>query len=81
MAKTEMELSDRVENDIERMVNQGEFVNWDEAVEKLLQQGVAAYGPAEEATEAPGEDLFNQSTADQQDPALQDDPQEDDYGF
>jgi Arc/MetJ-type ribon-helix-helix transcriptional regulator len=80
MAKIEMELPDRIENDIENLVSQGEFVNWDEAVEKLIARGVAAYGPAEEADE-PGEDLFSQSVSDQQDPALNDDPQDDGYGF
>jgi Arc/MetJ-type ribon-helix-helix transcriptional regulator len=81
MAKVEVELPDRIVNEMEQMVAQGEFVNEDEAVEKLLQQGVAAYGPIEEEEEAPGQDLFTQSTAEQQDPAAMDDPQEDDYGF
>ena len=79
MAKIEMELSDRVENDIERMVNQGEFVNWDEAVEKLLTQGLSAYGPIEEESEELGGDMFQQSVADQQDPAMRDDPGDDEY--
>ena len=81
MAKLEIELPDRIETDIDQMVAQGEFVNWDEAVEKLLSRGVSAYGPAEETEEQTGGDLFTQSVADQHDPALSDDVQDDDYGF
>jgi len=81
MAKLEIELPDRIENDIDQMISQGEFVNWDEAVEKLLSRGVSAYGPAEEQQEQAGEDLFTQSVSDQQDPALNDDVQDDEYGF
>lgn len=81
MAKLEIELPDRIETDIDQMVAQGEFVNWDEAVEKLLARGVSAYGPAEETDERTGGDLFTQSVADQHDPALSDDPQEDEFGF
>lgn len=80
MAKLEVELPDRIESDIEQLIAQDEFVNWDEAVEKLLARGVSAYGPAKEQQEETGGDLFNQSVADQQDPALDDTPQ-DDYGF
>jgi len=79
MAKIEMELSDRVESDIERMVEQGEFVNWDEAVEKLLTQGLNAYGPTEEESEELGGDMFQQSVADQQDPAMRDEPGDDEF--
>jgi Arc/MetJ-type ribon-helix-helix transcriptional regulator len=79
MAKIEMELSDRVESDIERMVNNDEFVNWDEAVEKLLTQGLNAYGPAEEESEELGGDMFQQSVADQQDPAMRDEPGNDEF--
>jgi len=82
MAKVEVELPDRIENDIERLVEQGEFVNWDQAVEALLERGVSAYGPTEEDDEELEEDLFTQSVTDQQDPAMTDDPGgEDDYGF
>ncbi|MFB6142066.1 MAG: CopG family transcriptional regulator [Halorientalis sp.] len=78
MAKIEVELSDRVQNDIEQMVAQGEFVNWDEAVESLLSRGVAAYDVEEESRADLDEDLFTQSVEDQQDPAMRDDP-DDEY--
>lgn len=81
MAKLEIDLPDRIENDIDQMIAQDEFVNWDEAVEKLLSRGVSAYGPAEETDEQAGEDLFTQSIADQQDPAMNDSPGDDEYGF
>lgn len=81
MAKIEVDLPDRIQSDIERMVQQDEFVNWDQAIDELLKQGIAAYGPAEDSTEEMDEDLFNQSIADQQDPALSEEPQDDEYGF
>lgn len=75
MAKIELELPDRIQNDIEQLVAQGEFVNWDEATEALLTRGVSAYNVEEDEPAAQvDEDLFQQSVADQQDPAMRDDP-------
>jgi len=81
MAKVEVSLPDRIETEIQRLVDQGEFVNYDQAVEELLTMGVSAYD-VEEDTTAPGadEELFSQTVEDQRDPAMQDDP-DDGYGF
>lgn len=82
MPKIEVSLPDRIENDIARLIEQGEFVNRDQAVEELLTMGVSAYDTEEETT-APGadEDLFSQTVDDQQDPAMQDEPRDDGYTF
>ena len=82
MPKIEVSLPDRIENDIARLVEQGEFVNRDQAVEELLTMGVSAYDTEEESA-APGtdEDLFTQTVEDQQDPAMQNEPQDDGYTF
>lgn len=82
MPKIEVSLPDRIENDIARLIEQGEFVNRDQAVEELLTMGVSAYDIEEETT-TPGaeEDLFSQTIDDQQDPAMQDEPQDDGYTF
>jgi len=72
MAKTEFDLPDRIINDIDRLVESGEFLNREQAFEELLTMGVSAYGPAEEETQEPGEDLFEQNMSDQTDPAARD---------
>jgi len=83
MPKIEVSLPDRIENDIQRLIEQGEFVNHDQAVEELLTMGVSAYDVEEEET-TPGaaeEDMFSQTVEDQQDPAMQDEPRDDGYTF
>jgi Arc/MetJ-type ribon-helix-helix transcriptional regulator len=77
MPTLEVDLPDRIDADINHLIEQGEFVNQDQAVEELLSLGVSAYGPAEDTTEEPGEDLFTQRVEDQQDPAAHDTPEED----
>lgn len=79
MPKVEVSLPDRVESEITRLVEQGEFVNRDQAVEELLTMGVSAYDTTEETTPGADQDLFSQTVEDQQDPAMQNDP-DDGYG-
>ncbi|WP_440006175.1 ribbon-helix-helix domain-containing protein [Halomicrococcus sp. SG-WS-1] len=78
MSKIEVTLPDRINDDIDRLVEQGEFVNREQAVEELLSMGVSTYNVTEETT-TEDEELFTQ-TVDDQDPAMQDEPN-DDYGF
>lgn len=80
MPKVEMSLPDRIDSQIDRLVEQGEFLNREQAVEELLTMGVSAYDTEEEAPEETGEDLFTQAVDDQQDPAMQNEP-DDDYTF
>jgi Arc/MetJ-type ribon-helix-helix transcriptional regulator len=75
MAKVEVSLPDRIDNGIDRLVAQGEFVNREQAVEELLSRGVSAYDTVEES-ESAAEDLFTQTIEDQQDPAVTDDGDE-----
>jgi Arc/MetJ-type ribon-helix-helix transcriptional regulator len=73
MADIGTELPDRILTEIDRLVEQGEFLNRDQAVEELLTMGVSAY---ETTTDEPGQvddDLFTQAIDDQQDPAAMDD--------
>ncbi len=79
MPEVEVSLPDRIDSEIARLIDQGEFLNREQAVEELLSMGVSAYAPAE-TTEEPEEDLFTQMTDDQQDPAAMTDDG-DDYGF
>ena len=81
MPKIEVTLADRINGDIDRLVEQGEFVNREQAVEELLSMGVSAYSTTEETTQPEGEELFTQAVEDQQDPAMRDDEAGDDYTF
>ncbi|MFB6171239.1 MAG: CopG family transcriptional regulator [Haloarculaceae archaeon] len=79
MVEVEVTLPDRIESEIARLVDQGEFLNRDQAVEELLSMGVSAYNTASESGDEPDEELFTQVSDDQQDPAIQED--HDDYTF
>jgi Arc/MetJ-type ribon-helix-helix transcriptional regulator len=82
MPKISISLPDRIENDIDRLVEQGEFVNRDQAVEELLTMGVSAYETTDEPAESPAEDdMFSQTVEDQQDPAIHDDDPDEGYTF
>ncbi|WP_181685946.1 ribbon-helix-helix domain-containing protein [Halorhabdus salina] len=81
MPKISISLADRIESDIDRLVEQGEFVNRDQAVEELLTMGVSAYETTEESTDLAEDDLFSQTVEDQQDPAIHDDDPDEGYTF
>jgi Arc/MetJ-type ribon-helix-helix transcriptional regulator len=68
MPEVEVSLPDRIDSEIARLVEQGEFLNREQAIEELLSMGVSAYAPAE-TTDEPDQDIFTQMTDDQQDPA------------
>ncbi|WP_435358235.1 DUF7120 family protein [Haloarchaeobius sp. DFWS5] len=80
MPKTEVQLSDDVDAEIDRLVETGDFLNREEAVEELLSRGISAYGVDDEPEER-GEELFTQSMTDQQDPAARQDAHDDSFGF
>jgi Arc/MetJ-type ribon-helix-helix transcriptional regulator len=81
MSKVELSLPDRIDNDIRRLVDQGEFVNRDQAVEELLSMGMSAYSTTStDDSQEPEENLFSQAIEDQQDPAARSDTG-DDYSF
>ena len=72
MPEVEVSLPDRIDSEIARLVEQGEFLNREQAIEELLSMGVSAYAPTETSDE-PDQDIFTQMTDDQQDPAARDD--------
>jgi hypothetical protein len=67
--------------EIRQLVEEGEFINHDQAVEELLSLGVSAYTTTESSTEPPEEDLFTQVVDDQQDPAMRNEADEDERTF
>lgn len=73
MPRVEVSLPDQTESEIDRLVDQGEFINRDQAIEELLTMGISAYQPAEE-TDPEEENLFERTRTDQEDPARWDDP-------
>jgi len=73
MADIGIDLPDRILTEIDRLVEQGEFLNRDQAVEELLGMGVSAYETTtDEPIEGVGDDPFSQAVDDQQDPAMRD---------
>jgi Arc/MetJ-type ribon-helix-helix transcriptional regulator len=80
MSKVEVSLPDRIDSEIRRLVDQGEFVNQDQAVEELLSMGMSAYDTTSTDTQEPDQNLFSQAVEDQQDPAARSDTG-DDYSF
>jgi Arc/MetJ-type ribon-helix-helix transcriptional regulator len=82
VTQIEVSLSDQTESELRRLVEQGEFINRDQAVEKLLSRGLSAYQTTEEEPLSEmDENMFDQMTDEQQDPALQDEGTGDDYTF
>ena len=82
MPKVEITVPEHLEMQIAQLVEQGEFVNRDQAVEELLTMGVSAYDTGEDEPEVAAEDdFFSQTVEDQQDPAIQDDDPDDGYTF
>lgn len=69
MPSAEVSLPDDVDMEIRQLVDEGEFLNRDQAVEELLSLGVSAY-TTEESTDQTADDLFTQVVEDQQDPAI-----------
>ncbi|MFB6185062.1 MAG: CopG family transcriptional regulator [Haloarculaceae archaeon] len=43
MTRTEVEISDRLDSQIDRLVEQGDFLNREKAMEELLTLGLSAY--------------------------------------
>lgn len=74
MTQIEVSLSDQTESEIQRLVEQGEFINRDQAIEKILARGISAYDVPEESDSVMDENMFTNAAQEQQDPALQDDP-------
>lgn len=81
MPTVEISLPDHVESELTRLVEQGDFINRDQAVEELLAMGVSAYDTPSSDVSQTEEQMFSNVVEDQQDPAMQTDPDGDDYSF
>lgn len=79
MPSMEVSLPDRIDSQIDRLVEQGEFLNREQAIEELVSMGVSAYTTTDDSPEEMREDMFSQTVDDQQDPAARTDP--DDGGY
>lgn len=79
MPRVEVNLPDQVNDQIDRLVDQGEFLNRDQAVEELLSMGVSTYDTTDDTTELENEDMFTQTISDQRDPAMREDQPDDEY--
>lgn len=81
MPVVEVTIPDQLQAEIDRLVEEGEFVNREEAMEELMSVGMSAMaGPAttdDEVEESP----FTQAFDDQRDPAARDEGPDDEYTF
>ncbi|MFC7071194.1 DUF7120 family protein [Halobaculum lipolyticum] len=74
MTKIEVDLPDRIDSEIARLAEQGEFLNRNEAIEEFLTRGLQAYDVEEDAREGEADgDLFTDAIDEQQDPAALED--------
>ena len=82
MTKIEVDLPDRIDSEIARLAEQGEFLNRNEAIEDFLTRGLQAYDVESEQTEGEADgDLFTDTIDEQQDPAALDDDHGDEPTF
>jgi len=81
MPSMEVAIPDRIDSQIDRLVEQGDFLNREQAVEELVSMGISAYSTSETSgsSEEMREDMFSQAVDDQQDPAARTD--DDDYSL
>lgn len=81
MPRIEVTLPDQINDQIDRLVEQGDFLNRDQAIEELLSMGVSTYDMTDDEPEMQGEDMFTQTIDDQQDPAIRDEQGDDGHTF
>lgn len=70
MPQVEVSLPMRIDSEIDRLVEDGEFINRDRAIEGLLATGISVYDTDVESPDEMDENVFTQAMDDQQDPAL-----------
>ncbi len=75
MVTFEVNLPDRIDSNVDRLVDQGDFLNREQAIEELITLGISSHAPVNEVDEEMADNLFTQAVDDQQDPAsYQDEP-------
>lgn len=80
MPTFEISLPDKIESDINSLVEQGEYLNREQAVEDLLSRGISAYNTTTTSDDE-FDDSFTGGFEEQQDPALRDEQRDDGYSF
>jgi Arc/MetJ-type ribon-helix-helix transcriptional regulator len=79
MPTAEVSLPDKLDSEITQLVEQGEFLNREQAVENLLSMGISVYDDTASTSDEPGEEVFSQTAEEQHDPAMDDGPSDDGY--
>jgi Arc/MetJ-type ribon-helix-helix transcriptional regulator len=79
MSRVKVTLPDQTESEIQRLVDQGEFLNYDKAVEDLLSRGISAYETTDDDSPELQDDAFNTVADEQTDPAMRTDDPDDGY--
>jgi len=81
MPTIEVSLPDKIESDIQSLVEQGEYLNREQAIEDLLSRGISAYNTTTESSDDGFEETFTEGFDEQQDPAMRDEQTDDGYQF
>ncbi|WP_224270839.1 ribbon-helix-helix domain-containing protein [Haloprofundus salinisoli] len=76
MSRVELTLPDDLSDRIDLLVEQGEFLTRQKAMEELLSMGISTYDTVEDDDPQMEEGLFNQAVTDQKDPAMRDEGDE-----
>lgn len=74
MPTYEVSLPDKMESKINRVVQEGDFLNREQAIEELLSRGISVYNTtASSSSDDSYGDSFSSGFDEQNDPALRDD--------
>ena len=79
MPTAEVSLPDKLDSEITQLVDRGEFLNREQAVENLLSMGISVYDESGSTSDEPADEVFSQTPAEQHDPAREDGPADDGY--
>jgi Arc/MetJ-type ribon-helix-helix transcriptional regulator len=81
MPSAEVSVPDKLDSEITQLVEQGEFLNREQAIENLLSMGINVYNTNPSASDNSAEEVFSQKAEEQHDPAMDDGPSDDGYTF
>lgn len=81
MPVVEVTIPDQLHAEIDRLVEDGEFVNREEAMEELVTAGLSAMAGPATADDEVEENPFTQAFDDQRDPAMRGEGSDDEYSF
>lgn len=77
MPTYEVSLPDKMESSINRVVQEGDFLNREQAIEELLSRGISVYNTTSSSSDDGYEDSLGGGFDEQHDPALRDNPGDD----